>query len=93
MGMQTDVKSGYCPVSATTVVTSERTRLKGLVISYPSGGTVVVKDGEGGPTIYEFVALAVIGSICVVIPGEGILAANGIAVTTAAATTVSIFYG
>lgn len=91
--MQTDVKSANCPVGATTVVTAARTRLKGLVISYPSGGTVVITDGVGGDTLYEFVALAVIGTICITIPGEGILAENGIVVTTAAATTVSVFYG
>jgi hypothetical protein len=90
---QTDVKSGFCEVGATTVVTTNRARLKGMVISYPSGGTVVVTNGVGGDQIYEFTALAVIGSICITIPGEGILAPNGIAVTTAAATRVNIFYG
>mgnify|MGYP003632446565 FL=1 len=93
MTTQTDVKSGHCEVGATTVVTTLRSRLKGMVISYPSGGTVVVTNGVDGPQLYEFTALAVIGSICIVLPGEGILASNGIAVTTAAATRVNIFYG
>jgi len=90
---QTDVKSGFCEVGATTVVTTQRSRLKGMVISHPSGGTVVINNGVGGEQLYEFTALAVIGSIAITIPGEGILATNGIAVTTAAATRVNIFYG
>jgi hypothetical protein len=91
--MQTDVKSGYCPVGATTTVFAGRTRLKGLVISYPSGGTVVITDGAGGATLFDFTALAVIGTISINIPGEGVLAQNGLVVTTAAATTVNVFYG
>jgi len=93
MTTQTDVKSGPCDPGETTVVTTLRARLKGMVISYPSGGTVVVTNGVGGDQLYEFTALAVIGSICIVIPGEGILASKGLAVTTAAATRVNIFYG
>jgi hypothetical protein len=93
MGMQTDVKSGYCPAGATTTVFAGRTRLKGLVISYPSGGTVVVTDGAGGAGLFNFTALAVIGTISITIPGEGVLATNGIYVTTSAATTVNVFHG
>tara|TARA_R110000823_G_C15823515_1_gene489505 strand:- start:428 stop:706 length:279 start_codon:yes stop_codon:yes gene_type:complete len=91
--MQTDVKSAFCPVSATTVVTTNRTRLKGMFICYPSGGLVTVRDGAGGPIIFNFDDLAVIGTVSVVIPGEGVLAPNGIVVETSAATTVNIFYG
>jgi hypothetical protein len=91
--MQTDVKSHHCDVGATTIVTEYRSRLKGIVISYPSGGTVQINNGVGGPQLYEFTALGVIGSIHINFPGEGILASNGINVTTAAATRVNVFYG
>jgi hypothetical protein len=91
--MQTDVKSAFCPVSATTVVTTYRTRLKGLFICYPSGGLVTVRDGVGGTILFNFDDLAVIGTTSVVIPGEGVLAPNGLVVETSAATTVNVFYG
>jgi hypothetical protein len=93
MTTQTDVKSVFCDVSATTVVTTQRTRLKGLTICYPSGGLVTIRNGSGGPIIYKFVDQAVIGTLSVLIPGEGILAENGIYVETAAATTVNVFHG
>jgi hypothetical protein len=91
--MQTDVKSFHCDVGAATVVTDCRTRLKGIVISYPSGGNVQITSGVGGVELYEFTALGVIGSIAINFPGEGILAPDGIVVTTAAATRVNVFYG
>jgi len=93
MTTQTDVKSGYCPASTATTVTTQRTRLKGLVISHPSGGTVVVTDGVGGAELFNFTALGVIATLSVLIPGEGVLAPNGLVVTTAAATTVNVFHG
>jgi hypothetical protein len=93
MTTQTDVKSVFCDVSATTTVFAERTRLKGMVICYPSGGTVTIRDGSGGPVIFRFIDLAVIGTINITIPGEGVLAKNGIYVETSAATTVNVFHG
>ena len=93
MAMQTDVKSAACGAGASTTVFTGRTRLKGLTISFASGGTVVVTDGNGGATLYSFTAPAAIGATNVLIPGEGVLAYNGIYVTTAALTTASVFYG
>jgi hypothetical protein len=93
MAMQTDVKSGYAPAGTTTTVVNYRTRLKGIVIAHPTSGTVVITDGAGGPTLFDFTASAGIGTISVTIPGEGVLAQNGIVVTTGAATTVNVFYG
>ena len=91
--MQYDFKSGYATAGANTTVVTGRVRLKGLVISHPSGGTVVITDGAGGAELFNFTASAGIGTINVVIPGEGVLAYNGLVVTTGAATTVNIFYG
>jgi hypothetical protein len=93
MAMQTDVKSETCAAGASTTAVSVRTRLKGLTISYASGGTVVVTDGNGGPTLYSFTAPTVAGTTNVIIPGQGILATTGLYVTNAAATTASVFYG
>ena len=93
MTMQYDVKSVFCDVSATTTVVASRARLKGLVICYPSGGLVTIRDGSNGPIIFKFIDLAVIGTISITIPGEGVLAENGIYVTPSAATTVNVFYG
>jgi len=91
--LQTDVKSFSCGVGQTTVVTAQRARLKGMVVSYPSGGTVVITNGVGGEQLYDFTALGDIGFVSINIPGEGILASKGIVVTTSAATRVNVFYG
>jgi hypothetical protein len=93
MGMQTDVKSGVCFAGASTDVVPYSTRLKGLTISYPSGGTVAVTDGNGGATLFLFSAPAAAGSISILIPGEGIRATTGLYVTCAASTTANVFYG
>jgi len=93
MAMQTDVKSGIGFAGATTDVTTNRTRLKGLTISYPSGGTVTVKNGNGGDTLFIFSAPAAAGSISILIPGQGILATAGLSVICAASTTANVFYG
>tara|TARA_R110000868_G_scaffold188827_2_gene431663 strand:- start:334 stop:609 length:276 start_codon:yes stop_codon:yes gene_type:complete len=91
--MQTDVKSAVCAAGASTTAVSGRVRLKGLTISYASGGTVVVTDGNGGATLYSFTAPLAVGATNILIPGEGILANTGLYVTNAAATTASVFYG
>ena len=93
MSMQTDVKSQACAAGASTTVTSTRSRVKAVTVSYASGGTVVITDGNGGATLYSFTAPAAIGAINVLLPGEGILAYNGIYATCAAATTAIVVYG
>ena len=91
--MQTDVKAASCGAGASTTAFSGRTRLRGLTISYPSGGTVSVTDGNGGATLFSFTAPAAIGTTHVIIPGEGILANTGLYVTCASSTTAVAFYG
>ena len=91
MGMQTDVYS--VQVTSTNTAYGARTRVRGLTISYASGGTVVLKDGgSGGTTRLSFTAPAAAGSQHIVIPGEGILFDTDVHATLSSATIV-VFYG
>jgi hypothetical protein len=91
--MQTDVKSGAAAAGATTTIFGGPARIKGLTISYPSGGTVVLNDGTGGTARFSFTAPAAAGSIYVAIPGEGIRCDINISAVCAASTTAVVFYG
>jgi len=91
--MQTDVKSGAAAANATTTIFDGPARIKGLTISYPSGGTVVLNDGTAGTARFSFTAPAAAGSIYVAIPGEGIKCATNISAVCAASTTAVVFYG
>ncbi len=95
MSMQTDVKSTAIAAAATnSAVFAGRARIKGMVVSVPSaGGTLSLKNGSGGTTVFSFVAPAVAGSVNIVVPGEGILCTSGIYATTPADMTVTVFYG
>ena len=95
MSMQYDVKSTAIAASATnSVVFAGPARIKGMVVSVPlAGGTMTLKDGSGGTTLFSFVAPAVAGSVNVSVPGEGIYCASGIYATTPANMTVTVFYG
>lgn len=89
MSMQTDVQALEKTTSGT--IFSGRARVKGVTISFASGGTVVVKDGgSGGTTVWSFTAPAAAGVVNVLIPGEGILCLTDIyvAVTSATATVI-----
>lgn len=91
MAMQTDVKS----VERTTTGTAYAApaRLKGMVVSFATGGTVVVKDGgASGTTVFSYTAPAAAGTTNIVIPGEGILCSTDIHVTLTGATA-TVFYG
>jgi len=95
MSMQYDVKSTAIAASATnSAVFAGPARIKGLLVSVPAaGGTMTLKDGSGGTTLFSFVAPAVAGAVNVVVPGEGILCNSGIYATTPAGMTVTVFYG
>ena len=95
MSMQTDVKSTAIAAAQTNAaVFAGPARIKGMVVSVPSaGGTLSLKDGSGGTTMFSFVAPAVAGSVNILIPGEGILCTSGIYATTPADMTVTVFYG
>ena len=73
MSMQTDVKSTAIAAAQTNAaVFAGPARIKGMVVSVPSaGGTLSLKDGSGGTTMFSFVAPAAAGAVNVVIPGEG----------------------
>lgn len=93
MTVQTDVKSASAAAGATTTIFAGPARVKGLTISYPSGGTVVLNDGTGGTAKFSFTAPAAAGSINVVVPGEGIKFDTNISAVCAASTTAVVFYG
>ena len=91
--MQTDVKSTAAAAGATTTISANPSRIKGLTISYPSGGTVTLNNGTGGTAVFSFTAPAAAGSINVIIPGEGIYCSTNISAVCASATTAVVFYG
>lgn len=89
--MQTDVKSAERTTTGTAY--GAPTRLKGLVVSFATGGTVIVKDGgASGTTVFSYTAPASAGTTNIVIPGEGILCRTDVHVTLASATA-TVFYG
>lgn len=95
MGMQTDVKSTAIAAAQTDApVFAGRARIKGLLVSVPSGGgTMTLQNGAGGTVAFSFVAPAAAGAVSVLVPGEGILCENGIYATTPASMTATVFYG
>lgn len=93
MTMQTDVKAASAAAGATTTVFAGPTRIKGVSISYASGGTVVLNDGTGGTARFSFTAPAAAGSIYMLFPGEGIKCDTNISAVCAASTTAVVFYG
>jgi len=91
MAMQYDVKAAEVLTSGS--VYGARARIKGLMVSFASGGTVVLKDGgASGITRFSYTAPAAAGSTSVLIPGEGILCDTNIYATLTNATA-TVFYG
>lgn len=91
--MQTDVKATSAAAGTTTTIFGSRARIKGVSISYSTGGTVVLNDGTGGTARFSFTAPAAAGSIYIAIPGEGILCETNISAVCSATTTSVVFYG
>lgn len=92
--MQTDVKSANAAAATSTTVTSYRARVKAIALTYTaSAGAISITDGNGGVTLFSFTPPAVIGGLYILIPGEGILAQNGIYVTNGTGTVATVFYG
>lgn len=93
MSMQFDVKSFALANAQANVAFTAPTRVKGLVINYASGGTLVLKDGgSGGSEEFSFTAPAAAGSVNVIIPGEGIRFEANVYANCVNATAV-VFYG
>jgi len=91
MAMQYDVKAAERTTTGTAYAASAR--IKGLVLSFATGGTVVIKDGgASGTTVFSYTAPAAAGTVNVIIPGEGILCRTDIHVTLTSATA-TVFYG
>ena len=92
--MQTDVKAGTAGAAASTSVTTFRSRVKAIALTYTaSAGVITITDGDGGTTLFSFTPAAAIGSLYMLFPGEGILAQNSIYVTNGTGTTATVFYG
>ena len=89
--MQYDVKASSLAASGSAV--GGPARVKGITISYATGGTVVLKDGgSGGTTKFSYTAPATAGSVNILIPGEGIRFESSIYATLSSATVV-VYYG
>jgi hypothetical protein len=96
MGFQFDVKSTAIAAAQTDApVFAGAARIKGMVIGVPTGGgTLTLKNGSGGTTVFSLVVPASSGGASnVSIPGDGIRCENGIYATTPANMTVTVFYG
>lgn len=101
MGMQYDIKSTK-PLIATGAFVDQnnnnltRTRIKALYsVCGASAGSVVITDGSAGETLLTLnvPAAANAGYVYIVLPGEGILSANGAFGTNVNATSTILFYG
>ena len=94
MGMQTDVKSKYLAIDG--VLFAGRTRLRGLTVAVSSAGAALIiydnASAASGTKVIE-VSTAVAGAFNVLIPGEGILAENGIYLDINGAAGVTAYYG
>lgn len=93
--MQTDVKSlAIAANNGGAVAIAGRNRLKAITIVFAAtNGTVAITDGSGGNTLFSFPAPTAIGTIHILIPGEGILATTNLYVTTGAGASAIIYYG
>ena len=91
MAMQTDVQSAEVTTSASAY--GAPTRVKGLLISFATGGTVELKDGgSSGVSRFKYTAPAAAGTVNVLIPGEGIKFDTSVYVALSSATA-TVFYG
>ncbi len=93
--MQYDVKSAYTESDAAVV--PYRTRLKALFFAVASAGTdpIIVYDNASAASgsVLLKVGTTGVGGNTVLIPGEGILALNGLYVDTGDADSVTVLYG
>lgn len=93
--MQYDVKSAYTESDAALV--AYRTRIKALFFAVASAGTdpIIVYDNASAASgnVLLKVGTTGVGGNTILIPGEGILAQNGLYVDTGDADSVTVFYG
>lgn len=95
MSMQYDVSSAY--VAATGVLVANRCRLKQLVF-LPNGtaGSLVIYDNASagsGNIIWQTKVGTGVQPFQLIVPGEGILATNGLYAVLTNITSVTVCYG
>jgi hypothetical protein len=91
MTMQYDVKAAERTTSGTAFAAP--TRVKGLVVSFATGGSVELKDGgSSGVSRFKYTAPAAAGTTNITIPGEGIKFGTDVYVALTSATA-TVFYG
>jgi len=88
--MQTDVLGKDCAAGASTTVYNGRARFKGIWYSTSGASTIAIKDGS--TTLFTF-TIAGQASDDIWIPGEGVVCATSLVVTTGAGCTAVVFYG
>ena len=98
MPMQTDVKSAHRSTAGSYY--AGRTRLKGFIVTpaVSTACTFEIRDGSATGAILFTMDIASLGtpnSTYILIPGEGILAANGLNLTLSVGslTGLTVFYG
>ena len=89
-----EVSSAHTHTSA--VLVTRRTRLKGIVATYESGatGNVILYDNPSaasGKVLIEFDETSQ-GTVDIIIPGDGILAKQGVYANLPSNTKITIFY-
>ena len=92
--MQTDVKSAYRVNDG--VLFAGRTRLKGIFYTVTVVGTApVIYDNAASAAGDALVILPAdtLGAFNVVIPGEGLLATNGMYLDMNSGNAITVFYG
>ena len=92
--MQTDVLVKTAAASATTLISANPARIKGILINYTAATTLTINDGTGGTAKFTYTAPAgVAGSVYVAVPGEGVLCRTNISAVASAGLTAQVFYG
>ena len=94
--MQTDVKSAH--VTGSGAIYAGRTRVKSIIcLGATTGGDVVLYDNASAASGAELIRFAVPNNsnnvINVLLPGEGILAENGVYASVPTGYSVTVCYG
>ena len=94
--MQTDVRSAHTTGSA--VIYAGRTRVKSIIcLGASTAGDIVLYDNATTNAGTELIRIAVPGNannvVDIVLPGEGILAQNGIYAAVPTGYSVTVCYG
>lgn len=94
MTMQTDVSASYNTTSPANI-TSNRQRLKGFAyLGAGSAGMITYTDTVTGTILYKMaVSAGDTYTINLILPGEGILAPNGLKLTFSGLVYITTIYG